>query len=559
MSRADVIRKLGIEINFGGNAEESLENFAKQLYETKKGMQDFGSEADDTKRKMFGFGDAIKGLAASQGLRSMFNMGKEMVGLAADYEQTSVAFEVMIGSASEAKKVLKDLETFAVVTPFEPGPVNEAAKTLLGFQVSVEDLLPLMEKVGNVAAGTGKEYASLAKLVGKAHAINRVDNEMLQQVPILYGAMAKAMGVTEAQIFSMASAGQIGFGQLEAALTQLTGEGGAFFGMMDKQSQTSLGLWSTLQGNIDNVKKSIGQSIMVALKPLLEIVVAITDWISQSETALTVLKAALAVVVPLIGVMLVAALWSAVTAAWALVAPLGAVAVAGVAAMAPFLPLIAIVGVLILVVKDLWDLFHGEESFIGDIFTKIHEFFNWIVEAIGNIVKKVQELHAALTAKVMGFFRGIWNKIKGFFNDVIEGFKSLGGRILDFITAPFKKAYENIKNFFGSIYDFFAGEKEITVNGSISKNLPSNLPARANGGPVSAKRPYLVGERGPEIFVPHVSGNIIPNGGGLGSVTISPVINITGAGDPNAVAQAVMRKLEGILPSVRHSLGLEAV
>lgn len=44
--------------------------------------------------------------------------------------------------------------------------------------------------------------------------------------------------------------------------------------------------------------------------------------------------------------------------------------------------------------------------------------------------------------------------------------------------------------------------------------------ARALGGPVGAGRSYLVGERGPELFTPGVSGNIIPNGR-LGSVSNS--------------------------------------
>jgi len=38
------------------------------------------------------------------------------------------------------------------------------------------------------------------------------------------------------------------------------------------------------------------------------------------------------------------------------------------------------------------------------------------------------------------------------------------------------------------------------------------LEFRANGGPVAAGRPYIVGERGPELFVPGASGSIIPNG-----------------------------------------------
>jgi SLT domain-containing protein len=54
------------------------------------------------------------------------------------------------------------------------------------------------------------------------------------------------------------------------------------------------------------------------------------------------------------------------------------------------------------------------------------------------------------------------------------------------------------------------------------KNNPSYLPAaalpkppmiaaREQGGPVKAGRPYLVGERGPEIVVPAEDGEVVPN------------------------------------------------
>lgn len=39
----------------------------------------------------------------------------------------------------------------------------------------------------------------------------------------------------------------------------------------------------------------------------------------------------------------------------------------------------------------------------------------------------------------------------------------------------------------------------------------ANIPGKALGGPVGANMPYLVGERGPELFVPNTSGKIIPN------------------------------------------------
>jgi len=50
---------------------------------------------------------------------------------------------------------------------------------------------------------------------------------------------------------------------------------------------------------------------------------------------------------------------------------------------------------------------------------------------------------------------------------------------------------------------------------------------RAMGGPVNSGSPYVVGEKGPELFVPRSSGSIVPNGamgssgGGSGGVTVN--------------------------------------
>ena len=61
------------------------------------------------------------------------------------------------------------------------------------------------------------------------------------------------------------------------------------------------------------------------------------------------------------------------------------------------------------------------------------------------------------------------------------------------------------------------------ISGAILKGFG----ARAMGGPVNAGSPYVVGEKGPELFVPSSSGSIVPNGamgssgGGSGGVTVN--------------------------------------
>jgi hypothetical protein len=61
---------------------------------------------------------------------------------------------------------------------------------------------------------------------------------------------------------------------------------------------------------------------------------------------------------------------------------------------------------------------------------------------------------------------------------------------------------------------------------------------RAMGGPVSANTAYVVGERGPELFVPGNSGTIIPNGGGGRGATINLTVN--GAIDGESTARQIV-------------------
>jgi phage-related minor tail protein len=44
---------------------------------------------------------------------------------------------------------------------------------------------------------------------------------------------------------------------------------------------------------------------------------------------------------------------------------------------------------------------------------------------------------------------------------------------------------------------------------------------RAGGGPVNSGSPYIVGERGPELFVPSMSGQVVPNYAMGGATTVN--------------------------------------
>ena len=64
----------------------------------------------------------------------------------------------------------------------------------------------------------------------------------------------------------------------------------------------------------------------------------------------------------------------------------------------------------------------------------------------------------------------------------------------------------------------------------------AGAPGKAIGGPVSPGRAYLVGERGPELFVPTTSGRIEASAGGGREMRVSISINAPAGGEARALA-----------------------
>lgn len=77
-------------------------------------------------------------------------------------------------------------------------------------------------------------------------------------------------------------------------------------------------------------------------------------------------------------------------------------------------------------------------------------------------------------------------------------------------------------------------------------------PGRATGGPVSPGRAYLVGERGPELFVPTSSGQVAAGGASQPrDVRVTVNVNAGQAGAPEALAKSSRQ----VARAVRRALG----
>jgi hypothetical protein len=104
------------------------------------------------------------------------------------------------------------------------------------------------------------------------------------------------------------------------------------------------------------------------------------------------------------------------------------------------------------------------------------------------------------------------------FNPFDKGLKGMLAGFLDTIRQMVAQlaAQQLLKAFFS----FGSG-----LGGGVGSFFGKLAGARAGGGPVTSGRSYLVGEKGPEMFVPGMSGSIIPNGGWGGGAAVVNVHN----------------------------------
>ena len=149
--------------------------------------------------------------------------------------------------------------------------------------------------------------------------------------------------------------------------------------------------------------------------------------------------------------------------------------------------------------------------------------------------KKNQEAAAKLKEKMTAVGEEIETSIKGNLRDAITGAQSFGqamtnvlNRIRDkIIDAQIDKILGNFGENFGASA---SGGKRKGLGGFLGGILGGLF--RANGGPVKAGKPYIVGERQPELFVPRTSGTILPSTdiGGGDNTTNMVTVNVDASG-----------------------------
>ena len=408
-------------------------------------------------RKAFsldGFKGALMSIPGMQFLMNPYTMigagVGAMVRLGAQAESVNVAFTTLVGSERKAAEMLGQINDFAAHSPFGKMDLTQSAQTMLNFGVETGKVLPLLRQLGDISGGDKDKMSALSLVMGQVSSTGYLmGQDLLQFINAGFNPiqeLSQMTGISVDKLKDKMSRGEITFRNVEQAIAHATGAGGKFNGMMDKQSQTLSGKWSTLMDTVQQGAIDLSQSVNTPIAEVVDkITAAIPKVFAVLQSVFSAIAAGIGFVVRfrtafmLLGgaVLTVWAVFRTYTMALAAYQAITTLVTAAtkiwtaaqwllnVAMTANPIGLIVVgVAALVAIIAYCWTKFAGFRAFLitmWDVWRKFGDLIKtYVVDRIKELIRGVGLLSKAFSKLFSGDF-------KGAAADFAEGVKNVSG------------------------------------------------------------------------------------------------------------------------------------
>tara|TARA_R100000234_G_scaffold44700_1_gene26642 strand:+ start:424 stop:2238 length:1815 start_codon:yes stop_codon:yes gene_type:complete len=480
---------------------------------------------------------------------------------AADIETQRKSLEVLTGSLSKTNEIIKELQDFGAVTPFKSSELIEQTKRLKAFGFETNELVDTTKRLADVAGATGADLQGIATAFGQIRAKGKLQQEenlqLLERGVDITTELKRITGLQGDAFEKAQRQGKIGADLVNQALINLTNEGGAFFKGASSQATTLDGKLSTLIDSTESLARTIGEQLSPAIKGALDLatkgVIAIENMFKRfgdiGDVGLgNVNKAEM----------------DARRDAARLTATKFGTNFKGESVFASkeenkfFREQFKLLRKANIEREKLKQKSFEEVPILEEINLKQTEKTEKIIETnnAANIFNQTLDKSVfifdeiisetdQLKEKFMEIGQGIEDGIVSGLTDAVMGTKTLAEAatgVLNnlkrkLVEVAMQRAVSGIGNFFGNALSGIFGRRKSNpflggpnaFTGGDSGISP--LLGFANGGRPPVGRASLVGEKGPELFVPGTAGTIIPNNKIGGSRTTNVVtVNVDASG-----------------------------
>lgn len=424
------------------------------LFETKldtKGLQTGLRGIDDRlkgiqKTSVLAFGALGTGLTVAGTAGVKFN---------AKVEQYTATFETFTGSVEEANKTVERLQELGAKTPFEFTELAETTQLLMAYGFSADEAVNSLTMLGDASQGNAEKLTSIATGFARMKSSGKVTLEYLNLMiengfnPLQQ--IAEDTGRNMGEMYDAISHGEVTFEEVENAMKKMTSKGGQYFGLMEKQSKTMNGMFSTLS---DTVQMKLGEAFQTVNNKIVEFLPTLIEFIENLDvkevirnikilaitlgsvyTTVTALRG----VIKLFNIITMIKKIGGLSVAFGnLVANISLIATT----VAPVLGVVAGIGALIavgyLLIKN-WD--------------KISQWAQKVWASIKESWGKAGEwFNQTVVIPIKDFFSNMWNSIKDFGTNTWESIKGVWKSVSTWFNDTVVKP---ISNLFSVIYEKF--------------------------------------------------------------------------------------------------------
>lgn len=440
-------------------------------------------------------------VAISAGIGAVSKLGMQA-------QTTATSFEVLLGSQQESAAMLDEINEYAKVSPYDRLGAQDAAKTMLGFGVAAEDVIGDLKMLGDVAGGDNNRLRQLALVFGQISSAGKLQGQdLLQLINAGYNPLldiAELTGKSMAEVRDEMTKGNVSIDMVRAAFVRATSEGGRYYGMIDKISETASGKFGEMKDTFVEVGLALYNVIEPMVIPaletatsLLEHLISVINFLAKPvQWVIDLFKNGNPVV---LGITAAVAAYTAATLVSSRVLQgytlkemlhfklllmqeraqrlLNAVMKANPVGLA-----VAGIAALIAVITTCWNKFAGFRAVILTVWDALKGFgkaiMNLVVSRVVSLVQSVGKLGQALGRLFTGDFSGAWESAKeagrlllniegrrNAWNDVRSTVSGLGGRYDYHLEQERKK--QEAKNAI-SDPEAAAGTAEPPADGSMS-------------------------------------------------------------------------------------------
>ncbi len=466
------------------------------------------------KNAVFSLKGAFIGLGAGLVIKSFVSTGRSI-------EDLNVRLKQLFGSTQEGAKAFDVMAKFAARVPFSLEQIQAASGNLAVVAGDADRLSKILEITGNVAAVTGIDFNVAAEQIQRSFAGGIAAADIFREKGVRDMLGFKAGATISAE-------------ETVKAFEKVFGKGGRFGGATKELSTTFTGTLSMLGDKLFNFKKNVaGAEFFDELKKSFKDLNVFIEENSEDFEAIA----------------------NAIGKVLTLAVKGFAAAVRGVGKAVGFLrrqyhSLLKLFGKEIEVVEQMKKVEDSTKE-INIQLTKTKTILEEVTEGVKKINKGFsisKEVTGIIKSSVASFSKSIAETIV-LGKELNATMKQLAQQILISIIAKTieRIALKQIEKALDKASEIFEKRKLDLIHkqnsalrtqmmlsrggGSIGGSLLSfglsKLFGMASGGAVSKGKPVVVGERGPELFVPNQTGQITQNARGTGGGGTSVNFNIT--------------------------------